>query len=96
MVKFVPDYSEIEKYLIDEDGIPVNDVAFFNMVKGTSKEGLGSGLVVDQTNDYNQDFFADNLDDDSLFDSVVPKSLQTLTELEDYAEMRFEEFKNQD
>lgn len=96
MDKFVPNFSELEKYLIDEDGIPVNDVAFFNLIKGTSKEGLGTGLVVDQSNDFNQDFYADNLDDDVLFDTVVPKSLQSLTELEDYAEMRYEQFKEGD
>lgn len=86
---YTPDYSDMNKMLVNEDGEIINDIHYFNAVKGTQSEGMALGLATPQ--DFVPDFFADGLSDQELFDSVLPKSIQTNSELESYGNIFLED-----
>lgn len=86
---FTPDYSELNKMLINDDGEIINDMHFFNEVQGTQSEGLAMGLVRPQI--VLPDNFAEGLTDQEKFDSVLPKGVQTLNEITQYGSMFYDD-----
>lgn len=89
---FTPDYSELHKLLISPDGTLYNDMEYFQEVQGTASEGLAIGLARPQNPDV--DMFADGLSDQQLFDSCIPKSIQTPQELLSYGQIFFDDLKS--
>ena len=81
--RFYPDYSRYNAILIDEDGLPINDIHFVQNERAEVASILGQNVAL------NDNFLPPlgQISEDDAFDSFIPKGVQSTDELLTYNDL---------
>lgn len=85
-----PDLSRYNQLLIDENGLPMNDINFVQNQRAEVASILGSNVAL------NENFLPplDNVSEDEVFSDWMPKGVQSPDEIMTYVDFLNEKYKD--